>query len=36
MSIPRQIVAGLNDGSVIAYLGPAVLELVPGRSPAPA
>lgn len=35
MSIPAQIVEGLYNGRVIPYLGPAVLELVPGGSPVP-
>ena len=35
MSMPTQIVEGLKNGGVIPYLGPAVLELVPGGSPVP-
>jgi hypothetical protein len=35
MEIPKQIADGLKEGRVIPYLGPAVLELVPGGSPVP-
>lgn len=35
MSIPTQIVEGLKNGGVVPYLGPAVLELVPGGAPVP-
>lgn len=35
MNIPTQIVEGLKNGGVVPYLGPAVLELVPGGSPVP-
>lgn len=35
VSIPTQIVEGLKNGGVVPYLGPAVLDLIPGGSPVP-